>query len=258
MWIPVATRALFREDAYLQSCDARVTGVDEAGVHLDQTVFYPLGGGQAGDTGALVLADGERLEIADTRKAKFDGATPDDAVHVPATGQEELLARIAARATGGESLRVSAHVDWARRHRHMRLHTASHLMCAVLPFAVDGCSITMDYARLDFATIEPVEREFVEARLAELVAGAHPVAIEWITEEEMAARPELVRTMSVKPPAGLGRVRLLRIAGVDLQPCGGTHVGNTSEIGPLRVIKIEKKSARTRRIVLGFATSEPA
>jgi misacylated tRNA(Ala) deacylase len=240
----MTTRALFREDAYLTGCDATITAVDEFGIHLDQTVFYPLGGGQAGDAGALVLADGTRIDIADTRKAKFEGATPDDAVHVPAPGQEALLARFVA----GE--RVRAEIDWARRYRHMRLHTASHLMCAVLPYAVDGCSITTDYARLDFATVDPIEREQVEARLAELVGGAHGVATEWITDDEMAARPELVRTMSVKPPMGLGHVRLLRIEGVDLQPCGGTHVRNTQEIGALRVAKLEKKSARTRRLVL--------
>ncbi|WP_296653262.1 alanyl-tRNA editing protein [Paraburkholderia sp.] len=241
------TRALFREDAYLTHCDAAIVAVGEDGVRLDQTVFYPLGGGQAGDTGALVLADGTRIEIADTRKAKFEGATPDDALHVPAAGQEALLARLRT----GEPVR--AEIDWGRRYRHMRLHTASHLMCAVLPYAVDGCSITADYARLDFATVEPIERDMIEARLAELVTGAHAVATEWITDEEMAARPELVRTMSVKPPVGLGRVRLLRIENVDLQPCGGTHVRNTAEIGALAVAKLEKKSARTRRLVLALA-----
>jgi misacylated tRNA(Ala) deacylase len=240
----MSTRALFREDAYLTHCEATITAIDETGIQLDQTVFYPLGGGQAGDAGTFTLDDGTKIVIADTRKAKFEGATPDDALHVPAPGQEALLARLAA----GE--RVRAEIDWARRHRHMRLHTASHLMCAVLPYAVDGCSITTEYARLDFATVEPIEREQVEARLAELVAGAHAVGTEWITDDEMAQRPELVRTMSVKPPMGLGRVRLLRIENVDLQPCGGTHVRNTEEIGSLRVAKLEKKSARTRRLVL--------
>ena len=240
----MSTRPLFREDAYLTHCDATIVATGEDGVRLDQTVFYPLGGGQAGDTGALVLADGTRIAIADTRKAKFEGATPDDALHVPAPGQQALLARL----REGEPVR--AEIDWARRHRHMRLHTASHLMCAVLPYPVDGCSITADYARIDFATVEPIDREEVEARLAELVAGAHAVATEWITDEEMSARPELVRTMSVKPPMGLGRVRLLRIENVDLQPCGGTHVRNTEEIGALRIAKLEKKSARTRRLVL--------
>ncbi|GJH03717.1 alanyl-tRNA editing protein [Paraburkholderia terrae] len=243
----MTTRALFRDDAYLTHCDATITALDEQGIHLDQTVFYPLGGGQAGDAGTLTLVDGTRIEIADTRKAKFEGATPDDAVHVPAPGQEALLAQLAV------GQKVTAQIDWARRYRHMRLHTASHLMCAVLPYPVDGCSITSDYARLDFATVEPIERELVETRLAELVGGAHAVATQWITDDEMAARPELVRTMSVKPPMGLGRVRLLHIEGVDLQPCGGTHVRNTEEIGALRVAKLEKKSARTRRLVLEFA-----
>ncbi|MDR5804520.1 alanyl-tRNA editing protein [Caballeronia sp. LZ001] len=240
----MSTRALFREDAYRTQCEASVTAIDEMGMHLDQTVFYPLGGGQAGDAGTLTLADGTKIVIADTRKAKFEGATPDDAVHVPAPGQEEALSLLKV----GD--RVSAEIDWERRYRHMRLHTASHLMCAVLPYPVDGCSITRDYARLDFATVEPIERERVEARLAELIGGAHDVNTEWITDDEMTARPELVRTMSVKPPMGLGRVRLLRIENVDLQPCGGTHVRNTGEIGGLRIAKLEKKSARTRRLVL--------
>ena len=243
----MTTRALFREDAYLTQCEATIAAVDEQGIHLDQTVFYPLGGGQAGDAGTLTLADGTCLVIADTRKAKFEGATPDDAVHVPAPDQDALLARF--QPDG----RVTAAIDWARRYRHMRLHTASHLICAVLPYPVDGCSITSEYARLDLATVEPIEREMIEARLAELVGGAHGVSTQWITDEEMEQRPELVRTMSVKPPMGLGRVRLLRIEDVDLQPCGGTHVRNTREIGALRVAKLEKKSARTRRIVLEFA-----
>lgn len=241
------TEALFRQDAYLRQCEARITHIDETGIMLDRTVFYPLGGGQAGDAGGFVLADGTRLAIADTRKSKQEGATPDDAVHVPAEGQEELLARLSVGDT------VHAEIDWERRFRHMRFHTASHLMCAVLPHAVDGCSITTEYARLDFVTNEPIERETVEAGLAALVAAARPVAIDSISDEEMAARPELVRTMSVKPPVGLGRVRLVRIEGIDLQPCGGTHVANTAEIGALRVAKIEKKTSRTRRVVLAFA-----
>jgi misacylated tRNA(Ala) deacylase len=244
----MTTQALFREDAYLTRCEATIVALGDDGILLDRTVFYPLGGGQAADTGALVLADGTRIAIADTRKAKFEGATPDDALHVPAPGQEALLARLGA----GEP--VVAEIDWERRYRHMKLHTASHLMCAVLPYPVDGCSITVDYARLDFATTEPIERELVETRLASFVKGEHPVAPEWITDDEMAARPELVRTMSVKPPMGLGRVRLLRIEDVDLQPCGGTHVRNTAEIGALRVAKLEKKSARTRRLVLEFVS----
>ncbi|WP_321794511.1 alanyl-tRNA editing protein [Caballeronia sp. J97] len=243
----MSTRALFREDAYQTRCDATVTAIDEQGIHLDQTVFYPLGGGQAGDAGTLALADGTIIAIADTRKAKFEGATPDDAVHVPVPGQEDALAKV----KPGD--KVSAEIDWAQRYRRMRLHTASHLICAVLPYPVDGCSITTDYARLDLATVEPIERDEVEAKLNALIGGAHGVHTEWITDDEMAARPELVRTMSVKPPMGLGRVRLLRIDDVDLQPCGGTHVRNTEEIGTLRIAKLEKKSARTRRLVLELA-----
>ncbi|KAB0636802.1 Ala-tRNA(Pro) hydrolase [Burkholderia stagnalis] len=243
----MTTHALFRDDAYLIRCEAVVTAVGDDGIRLDRTVFYPLGGGQAGDCGALTLPDGTAIAIADTRKAKFDGATPDDAAHLPAPGQEAGLAALAPGA------RVLAEIDWTRRYRHMRLHTAAHLMCAVLPYPVDGCSVTADYVRLDFATAEPIDRDDVERRLAALIAGAHPVTTEWITDDEMAERPELVRTMSVKPPMGLGRVRLLRIDGVDLQPCGGTHVRNTSEIGGLRVAKLEKKSARTRRVVLELA-----
>jgi misacylated tRNA(Ala) deacylase len=243
----MTTRALFREDAYLTHCDATITDIDEAGILLDQTVFYPLGGGQAGDAGALLLADGTRIVIAETRKAKFEGATPDDALHIPAPGQQALLERLKA----GE--RVVARIDWESRYRRMRLHTACHLMCVALPYPVDGCSITTDYARIDFATVEPIDRDAVKARLAELVTGAHPVTVEWITDEELAQHPELVRTMSVKPPVGFGRVRLLRIEGVDLQPCGGTHVRNTQEIGALRMARVEKKSAHTRRVVLELA-----
>ncbi|MGC7402434.1 alanyl-tRNA editing protein [Pandoraea pneumonica] len=243
----MTTEALFRQDAYLRQCEARITHIDENGIMLDRTVFYPLGGGQAGDAGAFLLADGTRLSIADTRKSKLEGATPDDAVHVPAEGQAEALAGLSV----GDL--VHAEIDWERRFRHMRFHTASHLMCAVLPHPVDGCSITPEYARLDFVTNDPIEREAVEAGLAALVAAARPVNIDSISDEEMAARPELVRTMSVKPPMGLGRVRLVRIEGIDLQPCGGTHVANTAEIGALRVSKIEKKTSRTRRVVLAFA-----
>ena len=235
----MTTEALFRQDAYLRQCEARITHIDETGIRLDRTVFYPLGGGQAGDAGELVLVDGTRLAIADTRKSKHEGATPE--------GQHDVLARLSV----GDI--VQAEIDWARRFRHMRFHTASHLMCAVLPHPVDGCSITTEYARLDFVTNEPIEREAVEAGLAALVAAARPVAIDSISDDEMAARPELVRTMSVKPPVGLGRVRLVRIEGIDLQPCGGTHVANTAEIGALRVAKIEKKTSRTRRVVLAFA-----
>ena len=238
------TEELFREDATLESCDAVVTGLDERGIRLDRTVFYPQGGGQAGDRGGLLLDDGRALAIADTKK----GAEPGEIVHVPAPGQEALLAALQPGA------RVRAHIDIERRRRHMRFHTATHLLCALVPHAVDGCSITAEYARLDFHMAEPLDKDQLTAGLARLVAGRHPVQHRWISEAELDANPQLVRSMSVQPPRGLGRVRVIDVEGVDLQPCGGTHVSNTADIGAVVVTKIEKKSAMTRRVVLGFAT----
>jgi misacylated tRNA(Ala) deacylase len=243
----MATDALFRRDAYQTTCDATVTRVVDDGVELDRTVFYPLGGGQAGDSGFLVTADGMRLRVMDARKSKRDDATPDDTVHLldPSSGWQQHLAP-------GAALR--AEIDWDRRYRHMRFHTATHLLCAVVRQLVDGCSITSDYARLDFAMTELLDKADVQAGLDRLIAGSHAVTSEWITDEEMLANPQLVKSMSVSPPIGFGRVRLLRVQDVDLQPCGGTHVRNTREIGEVRVAKIEKKSARTRRVVLEFAS----
>jgi misacylated tRNA(Ala) deacylase len=240
------TEELFREDAALDACDAIVTSIDDRGIRLDRTVFYPQGGGQAGDRGELVLADGTRLAIADTKK----GEQPGEIVHVPAPGQESALALMA------PGLEVRAHIDRERRQRHMRFHTATHLLCALVPHPVDGCSITADYARLDFHMSEPLDKEQLTAGMARLVAEGRPVRHRWISEEELDANPGLVRSMSVQPPRGLGRVRVIDVDGVDLQPCGGTHVSNTADIGRVIVTKIEKKSAMTRRVVLGFA--EPA
>jgi misacylated tRNA(Ala) deacylase len=233
------TQELFRDDATLTACDAHVVAVSDAGIVLDRTVFYPQGGGQAGDRGVLVLADGREIAIADTRK----GEAPGEIVHVPAPGQ--------AAAQVGDA--VQARIDVARRVRHMRFHTATHLLCALVPHPVNGCSITADYARLDFHMSEPLDKEQLTAGIARLVAEAHPVTHRWIGEDELDANPGLVRSMSVQPPRGTGRVRVLEIDGVDLQPCGGTHVANTRDIGAVVVTKIEKKSAMTRRVVLGFA-----
>jgi misacylated tRNA(Ala) deacylase len=235
------TEELFREDARLVRCEARVVSVDERGIRLDRTVFYPLGGGQAGDSGTLTTAAGRVIAIADTRK----GSEPGEIVHVPAADAD-----LGGLAPGDA---VTAEIDWARRHRHMRFHTATHLLCALVPHPVDGCSITADYARLDFHMTDPLDKEALTEGIARYVAGAHPVSHRWISEEELDANPGLVRSMSVQPPRGLGRVRVMAIDGVDLQPCGGTHVANTSEIGAVVVTKIEKKSAKTRRVVLGFA-----
>jgi len=234
---------LFREDAHLTECVARIVAVDARGVQLDRTVFYPQGGGQAGDAGDLLLADGTRIAIADTRK----GDAPGEIVHVPAADQTDALAQL----RPGDS--VTVRIDWARRQRHMRFHTATHLLCALVPHPVDGCSITASYARLDFHMNEALDKDALTAGIARLVAEAHPVRHRWIAEAELDADPTLVRSMSVQPPRGNGRVRLLEIDGVDRQPCGGTHVANTSEVGAVVVTKIEKKSAMTRRVVLGFA-----
>jgi misacylated tRNA(Ala) deacylase len=237
------TDELFRDDARLASCEARITAIDERGIRLDRTVFYPHGGGQAGDAGVLRLADGRELAIVDTKK----GAEPGEIVHVPVAG-----AGLDALSPGAA---VTARIDWSRRHRHMRFHTATHLLCALIPHAVDGCSITADYARLDFHMIDPLDKDEISRGLARLVDASHAVRHRWISEAELDANPGLVRSMSVQPPRGLGRVRVVEIDGVDLQPCGGTHVANTAEIGAVVVTKIEKKSAKTRRVVLGFAGS---
>jgi misacylated tRNA(Ala) deacylase len=233
------TDELFREDATLAQCEAHVVAIAEGGVILDRTVFYPLGGGQAGDTGVLRLADGRALIVTDTRKSKQH---PGGVLH--------LLEPGAALAVGEA---VTAQINIERRNAHRRFHTTTHLLCALVPHPVDGCSITASYARLDFHMSEPLDKEALTAGIARFVAAAHPVHHRWISEAELDANPGLVRSMSVQPPRGLGRVRVLEIEGVDLQPCGGTHVSNTSEIGAVVVTKVEKKSAMTRRVVLGFA-----
>jgi len=250
------TQDLFRQDAYLQHCGATITAVSEHGIVLDRSVFYPLGGGQAGDAGELRLADGTAIAIVDTRKGKdAEGRPTADIVHVPAPGQAAALAA----ATVGSP--VTAHIDWARRHRLMRFHTSTHLLCHLVPVPVNGCSITPDYARLDFHMTDPLDKDVLTAGIEALVAAAHPVAIGAITEEELDANPALVKSMSVSPPRGSGSVRTVRIGQadlIDLQPCGGTHVANTAEIGRVVVTKIEKKSATTRRVILGFQDAPPA
>jgi misacylated tRNA(Ala) deacylase len=246
------TQDLFRQDAYLRECTAHVTDRGEQGIVLDRTVFYPLGGGQAGDTGVLLLPGGEQIAIADTRKGKDSQGRPTDEIwHVPQPSQQDLVAQLRA----GDS--VTARVDWERRHKLMRFHTTTHLLCHLVPQLVNGCSITPDYARLDFNMTDPLDKEALTRGIAELVAAGYPVAVGSITDEELDANPALVKSMSVQPPRGTGRVRTIRIGGgehaIDFQPCGGTHVANTAEIGAVVVTKIEKKSATTRRVVVGFA-----
>jgi misacylated tRNA(Ala) deacylase len=241
MNMTVPTIELFRDDADLLQCEAVVTSVGDGAVQLDRTVFYPQGGGQAGDAGALVLADGRVLAVADTRK----GAQAGQILH--------LLADPADAAALAAGQAVVARIDAARRQAHRRFHTATHVLCALVPHPVDGCSITAQYARLDFHMNDPLDKQALTDGIARLVAAAHPVTTRWISDDELDANPQLVRSMSVQPPRGSGRVRLVDIAGVDLQPCGGTHVNNTADIGPVVVTKVEKKSAMTRRVVLGFA-----
>ena len=234
------TELLFRDDGYLRSCTARVTAADERGIRLDRTVFYPMGGGQPGDTGSLRLSSGERIAIVDTVK----GEGPDEVVHVPAAGTT-------LPAPGAE---LTAEIDWERRHRLMRMHTCLHLLCAVVPGAVTGGQVADGRGRLDFDVPgSSLDKDQIAARLNELIAEGRPVAARWITDDELTAKPDLVRTMSVKPPMGSGRVRLMEVAGVDLQPCGGTHVENTAEIGPVVVTKIENKGRQNRRVNLAFA-----
>lgn len=232
------TASLFLQDSYREECLARITDLVEDGLLLEQTVFYPQGGGQAGDSGWLTLADGTRLRIADTRKGTEAGAGRDAILHIPAEGQATVLRAM----KPGEV--VLAQIDWVRRYRHMRLHTAAHMLCAVLPYPVNGCSITDEHARLDFVTSEPLSREAIDSALAAMVEAAHPVSIDTMSDDALRARPDLVRTMSVQPPMGAGQVRLVSIKDTDLQPCGGTHVANTEEVGVVRVSKMEKKSAR--------------
>jgi misacylated tRNA(Ala) deacylase len=197
------------------------------------------------------MADGRELAIADTRKGKdAEGRPTQDICHLPAAGQEALLSALKA----GDA--VMARVDWDRRHKLMRFHTTTHLLCHLVPQLVNGCSITPEYARLDFNMTDPLDKEMLTQGIARLVAASHPVAVSSISDEELDANPALVKSMSVQPPRGTGRVRTIRIGAgeqVDFQPCGGTHVANTSEIGAVIVTKIEKKSATTRRVVLGFA-----
>jgi misacylated tRNA(Ala) deacylase len=234
------TELLFRDDAYLRSSPARVIAVDERGIRLDRTVFYPTGGGQPGDTGVLRLAGGTAIAIVDTVK----GVAADEVIHVLSPGT-------ALPPPGAE---VTAEIDWERRHRLMRMHTCLHLLCAVVPGAVTGGQVSDGRGRLDFDVPgSSLDKDAIAAGLNRLIAEGHAVAPRWIDDAELAAHPELVRTMSVKPPTGMGRVRLLEIAGVDLQPCGGTHVRNTAEIGRVEITKIENKGRQNRRINLAFA-----
>jgi misacylated tRNA(Ala) deacylase len=230
---------VFRSDAYQRSCEALVESSVEGAIRLDRTVFYPTGGGQPGDVGFLELTDGTRIEIVDTVK----GPAQDDVVHVPKPGS----------ALPAKGAKVKAEIDWDRRHRLMRMHTCLHLLCAVVPGEVTGGQIGDGKGRLDFNLPDTqLDKEAITTALNRLVSEDHPVVPRWISDQELAEKPDLVRTMSVKPPMGHGRVRVLDIEGVDLQPCGGTHVKRTGEIGPVEVTKIENKGKMNRRVNIAF------
>ena len=235
------TELLFRDDAYMRACEAKVVAVNDlGGVVLDRTVFYPTGGGQPGDSGVLRRADGGEVRIATA--VKGDG--PEEVVHVPVEGE--------AAPDVGET--VTAEIDWDRRYAHMRMHSCLHLLSAVLPYPVTGGQVGAEKSRLDFDIPEAtLDKDAITATLNELVAADDAVGFRWITDAELEAKPELVKTMSVKPPTGAGHVRLIEIKGRDLQPCSGTHVRRTGEIGPVEVRKIEKKGRQNRRVSIQFA-----
>lgn len=239
--LSMSTELLFREDAYRRSATARVCAVHERGIELDRTVFYPLGGGQPGDCGILVRESGERLAIADTRKGEAQGSV----VHIPAPGLP--------RPEPGEV--VSLELDWDRRYSLMRLHTALHLLSCVVVAPVSGGNIAPDRARLDFdIDMGLLDAERITRETNALIAAGVATETVWISDEELDAQPELVKTMSVQPPRGVGRVRLLKIPGIDLQPCGGTHVRNIAEIGGIRVTRIRNEGKRNKRVEIVLAS----
>ena len=229
------TKELFRDDAYLRATDATIEATVDGAVVLNQTIFYPEGGGQPGDRGILHCANGESITIVDTRKGA-NGSI----LHLPAEG-----AVLPPPATT-----VNAEVDWDYRYRHMRTHTCLHLLCSLVPYPVTGGSISQDKGRLDFDMTELIDKAAIESELQRLISEDHPVGFRWISDQEMSANMELVRTMSVAPPMGEGQVRLVEVDGVDLQPCGGTHVARTGEIGAVRIGKVEKKGKHNRRVNL--------
>jgi misacylated tRNA(Ala) deacylase len=235
--------ALFRKDPYLKNCGAKVLHSGPDGIRLDRTIFYAAGGGQPGDTGVMKWEGGE-ARIVDTRKFRAEGEA-EDINHILAEG-------LTLPPRGSE---VEILLDWERRHGYMRMHTCLHLLSAIFRDApVTGGQVGAEKSRLDFDLPNMPDKERIVSELNRLIREDHAVGERWITHEELAAQPELVRTMSVKPPMGIGRVRLLLIGdGVDLQPCGGTHVARTGEIGPVDVLKIESKGRQNRRIVLGLA-----
>ena len=234
------TKEIYRKNAYLRTCTATVIFVNDEGVVLDQTVFYPTGGGQPGDTGVIQKKAGAQLSVVDTRKDREDGK------HFHFIKDFDLSLNV------GDP--VIATIDWQRRYSLMRMHSALHLLCAVVEGGVTGGQIGEYKSRLDFNLVSAdINKNVIEGAINDLVQGNYPLNMQWISDCELEKNQNLVRTMSVKPPVGLGKIRLIEIKGIDLQPCGGTHVSETGEIGKLIVGKIENKGKHNRRIYLHLA-----
>ena len=231
------TALLFRDDAYLQSTEATVVDISDDGhVVLDQSIFYPTGGGQPGDQGQMALADGSTIEISTTQ---WSDAEMQQIAHVPVA--DSTLPQV------GEKVQLT--LDWETRYKRMRIHTALHLLSVILPYPVTGGSIGNGDGRLDFDLPEAIlDKEDLTQKLQAMVDTQAAVSTQWITDEQLDAEPELVKTMSVQPPRGSGKIRLVKIDGLDLQPCGGTHTANIGEIGQVRIKKIEKKGKQNRRV----------
>src|SRR5262249_30764668 len=240
---PMPTDCLFREDAYLKECSASIVGLTDAGgILFDRTVFYAASGGQPADGGVLTTAGGDAVLVA---KAAYIDAAQTEIAHQPAATGVPLSI--------GEPVHLL--IDWDRRYARMRMHTALHLLSAVLPYPVTGGAVGDTDGRLDFDIPEAgLDKDEITEKLTKMIAADAKVRSFWITDEELAAKPGLVKPMWVKPPMGTGRVRLIEIVGYDLQPCGGTHVQSTCEIGDVRVTQIEKKGRLNRRVRLAFAS----
>jgi misacylated tRNA(Ala) deacylase len=230
------TEELFREDAYMKTCDAQVLQVMEEGVVLNRTVFYPEGGGQPGDIGELIKLDGSRVPILNTIK------TPNGILHIINSQLNE----------GFLEEKIQIIIDWERRLKHMKMHTALHVLCSQVEGAVTGGSVGAQKSRLDFDMPgEKPDKEELEEKMMDIINSDYPLSFSWISECELEMKPELVRTMSVKPPIGSGKIRMIRIGeNIDFQPCGGTHVKSTGEIGVIKIGKIENKGRQNRRINL--------
>ena len=233
------TEKLFQHDAYLKACSATVVDIVDNGIVLDRTVFYAQGGGQPGDIGHMVASGGRTITIVDTVLHRDTGA------HLHLGEQGDILPEI------GET--VNASINWDRRYRLMRMHSCMHMLCAVIDAPVTGGSVSDGRARLDFDLPTPPDKEVIQQALEKVISSDQPMELRWISGQELRDQPELVRTMSVSPPIGDGDVRLVNFKGIDLQPCGGTHVSRSGEIGVVKVRKIEKKGRQNRRVIIEFA-----